>query len=340
MSSFATGAMRNASAPSPAESVLLFGMPRSGTTWIGKTFDSHPQTLYLHEPDSRERIRGVPPVPPAAEYASHAAAVGEYLAQLRATRSAAVLGKLPLFDKAYYPLGYRSYLLAAVFANKAVGRFGCQFGIPDWRATRRTRAPVVVWKSIESLGALPLILDGARGAVAIHILRHPCGYIDSVSRGEASGRFGSRVRASEDYGYLELLLRTEVAAKYRLTAASLRGLSAPERLAWRWVLINEKAWGELQQDPRYRIVEYEALCRAPQREYRALFDFAGLSFDPQTAAFLAASSAGDDADYYSVYKNAEAAANAWRNRIDAGTQAAVMAIIRQSALAPFYSEPE
>ena len=31
--------------------ILLVGLPRSGTTWVGKIFDSHPSTLYLHEPD-------------------------------------------------------------------------------------------------------------------------------------------------------------------------------------------------------------------------------------------------------------------------------------------------
>lgn len=29
--------------------ILLFGLPRSGTTWLGKLFDSHPDTLYRHE---------------------------------------------------------------------------------------------------------------------------------------------------------------------------------------------------------------------------------------------------------------------------------------------------
>src|SRR6185312_4530492 len=36
--------------------ILIFGLPRSGTTWIGKLFDSHPDTLYRHEPDSVRRL--------------------------------------------------------------------------------------------------------------------------------------------------------------------------------------------------------------------------------------------------------------------------------------------
>ena len=38
--------------------LLLFGLPRSGTTWLGKIFDSHPDTLYWHEPDSVWRLPG------------------------------------------------------------------------------------------------------------------------------------------------------------------------------------------------------------------------------------------------------------------------------------------
>ena len=44
----------------PSRSILVVGLPRSGTTWIGKIFDSHPRTLYLHEPDSAVPMNGIP----------------------------------------------------------------------------------------------------------------------------------------------------------------------------------------------------------------------------------------------------------------------------------------
>jgi len=33
--------------------VLLFGLPRAGTTWVDKVFDSSPTTMCFHEPDSK-----------------------------------------------------------------------------------------------------------------------------------------------------------------------------------------------------------------------------------------------------------------------------------------------
>ena len=47
--------------------VLIFGMPRSGTTWLGKLFDSHPSTLYRHEPDSWRMLEDVPLFPSSTD---------------------------------------------------------------------------------------------------------------------------------------------------------------------------------------------------------------------------------------------------------------------------------
>ena len=42
------------------EMIVIFGSPRSGTTWLGKLFDSHPDVFYLHEPDSILVDREIP----------------------------------------------------------------------------------------------------------------------------------------------------------------------------------------------------------------------------------------------------------------------------------------
>jgi hypothetical protein len=39
---------------------LIVGAPRSGTTRLAKIFDSRPDVLYLHEPDSLLTAIGLP----------------------------------------------------------------------------------------------------------------------------------------------------------------------------------------------------------------------------------------------------------------------------------------
>ncbi len=47
-----------------AAPILILGAPRSGTTWLAKIIDSHPDVLYRHEPD--ETLPGPSPLTPDA----------------------------------------------------------------------------------------------------------------------------------------------------------------------------------------------------------------------------------------------------------------------------------
>lgn len=311
--------------------ILLFGMPRSGTTWLGKVFDSHPATLYRHEPDSGGALDGALPMfPDAARVDDYRAGVGAFVDGLRRNRSLRVAGKLPLFRKSYEPpLAFHARRVLVPAAKALARRFPVS-SVPEFVDPDRDESIRLVWKSIESLGRLGTIARILPEARAIHIIRHPCGYVSSVLSGEAAGLMPGAVAASEDYGILQLLLETEGAQRRNLTMDFFRGLQPVERLAWRWLLYNERAIVDLDGLENGRTAIYEDLCRDPVGGYRALFDFADLSWDAQTVDFVDASTHSEKSAYFSVFKNPERAASGWKQKLSPTDQERVLSVVAGS----------
>lgn len=307
--------------------VLLFGMPRSGTTWLGKVFDSHPETLYRHEPDSLGTLNVMPLLAAVAEIDRYRAIITDFASTLSNHRSPRVTGKLPLFPKSYYsPLTFQTRRLL-LMSGKFSARFLGELPVPNLVNLNRPGQLHLVWKSIESLGRLGVIARVLEDCRAVHILRHPCGYAASVLRGEAQGRLGGGVSASEDYGILEMLINTEQGIKHGLSMELMHEIHPVERLAWRWVLFNEKAMDDLENLPGCTQVRYEDLCENPLEEYQRLFEFTDLPWHPQTERFIVQSTGNDSSTYYSVFKDPKKAANSWKDNLAAEDIDRVMRIV-------------
>ena len=316
--------------------ILIFGLPRSGTTWIGKLFDSHPDTLYRHEPDSVYRL-ALPLFPDRSAAGRYRQELEQFVAALPDMRALKIAGKQPLFPKNYHS----SFALAAYRASAAFVKFAGRIlpGMPmPYRPTGAGyEQRCLVWKSIESLGRLGVCLEALPGARAIYLLRHPCGYVASVLRGEAGHRFVDRTPASEDYGIFEMLMDTAPARSRGLTLNGLQKLSPEERLAWSWVLSCEKVLADTQGSDRILPVRYEDICASPVAGTRRMFEFAGLSWHPQTQAFITASTTRPHKDYYSVFKNPAASAERWRSDLSSQVIGRVLGILERSELHRFYA---
>jgi hypothetical protein len=310
--------------------VLVFGMPRSGTTWIGKIFDSHPDTLYCHEPDTAAPINDwIGQFPQIATAESYCSQVQRYVRRIGDMRSLRVVGKLPLFPKSYLSAFQFRLLEGAVYVAKVANRM---LGDAPVLHVGQRDAPTLVWKSIESLGRLGVIVSCVPDARAVHILRHPCGYVSSVLRGESEGRFVSDTSAAEDRGVYELLASTSIAADFGVTLEDLIAMKPHERLAWRWLICNETAARELQGSNRYRQVVYDELCRSAMQESRAMFEFAGLSWNRQTEEFIGKSTGRHKEEYYSVYKEPAVAASRWRNDLSSEVISEILTVVARSPI--------
>ena len=308
---------------------LLVGSPRSGTTWVGKTFDSHPDTLYRHEPDSVRRASDMPLIVETGEYDRYAEAARVYLDATLRRRDPKTSGRLPVFPKRYYgPLrfGLRKY---AVLGSKLGQRAGLSFDIPDLVPAGGDRV-TTVWKSIESVGRAGLYAHVYPGMRVVHIVRHPCGHVASTLRGEKLGKFDASAPAAEDRRLFEFLLQTEVMRGRGLDWARLEKQTAAQRLTWRWLAFNEQLMLAGERNPGITSVAYEAICEEPEARFRELFGFCGLDWDEQTERFLQTSTGRDDGAYYSVTKDPLRAANRWRQELDTEVVEQILEIVKDS----------
>ena len=100
---------------------LLFGMPRSGTTWIGKIFDSHPDTLYRHEPDSQYPLDSIPLFFESTDTTQQSSEVqffSDFIESFSTIRDSKVCAKLPLFHKNYLNTLQNVFLKGSIYITK------------------------------------------------------------------------------------------------------------------------------------------------------------------------------------------------------------------------------
>ncbi|TAM61113.1 MAG: hypothetical protein EPN49_07670 [Rhodanobacter sp.] len=321
--------------------ILVFGMPRSGTTWIGKLFDSHPDTLYRHEPDSVRRL-SLPLYPEAHVAPQYREELEQFVASLPRLRCPKVVGKQPLFPKSYQSAaGLCAYRVGVAFA-KAASRVQRNFPCLC-RPTADGCAQVrLVWKSIESPGRLGVCMEALPDARAIHLMRHPCGYVASVLRGETARRFGDLIPSAEDVWLLKILLATSVGKTRGLSLDDVERLTPEERLAWRWVLTQEKILADVGRCGRVLTLRYEDVCAEPLVVTRQMFEFTGLHWQSQTEDFIRASTQptnqATDTDYYSVFKRPQASAGRWREELAPQVIERILRIFRTSPLYRLYAD--
>ncbi|HKY09650.1 MAG TPA: sulfotransferase [Candidatus Binatia bacterium] len=316
---------------------LLCGMPRSGTTWLGKIFDSHPETLYRHEPDSGKVLRSVPLVASIADRDAYRSFLREFIKGLPALRTVRVAGSLPVFPKRYYTPAHLQLRRLAIGASRAAELCHANLPVIDLIDYEKIAGLHIVWKSIESMGRIGVLAHAAPECRIIVLLRHPCGYIASVLNGEDGNQFCGATTSGEDFPVFEMLLQRSPHKDRNPRLEDLRAMSTVERLAWRWLLYNEIALADIDGVEHGSAVRYEDLCFDPVHTARDLLHRAGLDWHPQVEHFIARSTGRSSARYYSVFKNPHESAMKWRRQLSAGSIAVIMSVVSKSPLARIYS---
>jgi hypothetical protein len=313
--------------------VLILGAPRSGTTWLAKIFDSHPDVLYRHEPDTVLRATDLPWTCDEADIPRYLNQARAYLAQLIETATVKTTGSLPIFPKRYERLPTRWLRHAIIYALRLAslsdrGQRLCRtIPVPDLLDPARHPELRVVIKSVGSRGRAGLFAAALPHAKIVFIIRDAWGQVASMRRGTALGKFEPLPIAE--------LADPPRAARYGLTPTQFATLPAVEQLTWNWAILNEKVIDDLGGKDRVKLLRYQDLCEQPLQQARDLFAFAGLSWDAQTEAFLQRSTNHVGADrYYAVFRDTAAALYRWRQDLSPDEQRRIHDVVRQTSLAP------
>jgi Sulfotransferase family len=318
------------SAEALAAPILVLGAPRSGTTWLAKIIDSHPDVLYRHEPD--ETIPAPSPLTPDA--------LPALLARWAAETGARTVTKQPYFRKSWQPrwaLGVRTGLAAAVGAASRMPppfKALASMRIPDLAARP---APRIAIKSVRWAEGAAILARSLPRSRTIFILRHPCGQVASVMRGNRQRRFDLQT-AGTDMPFDEAGT-IRFAASFGIAEPVFQALPDAAKYAWSWRFLNEPAYAALAAQPNVHVVLYEALCADPQTLGRRILTFSDLGWDRQTEAFVARSTSHQGkAGYHAIFRDAVAAAEAWRTTMSPADREAVRSVVAASPLARFWPD--
>jgi len=105
-------------------------MPRSGTTWLGKIFDSHPDVLYRHEPDSWIKLDKLGLYEEIDQVDKYRNYLRNYIDRLKAINLPQVTTKRPIFKKRYSsPLRFQCYR-ASIYASLLASRLNSRVTLP------------------------------------------------------------------------------------------------------------------------------------------------------------------------------------------------------------------
>jgi hypothetical protein len=263
--------------------ILVAGLPRSGTTWVGEVLGRTAGARYLHEPDNH-LLR------PEAWWAKRR--LGPY-PELSSGEDGGDYERLWALAFAGGPRPSPLYAGARILQRAGAPRVSGR--LASRRPARPAPGPLVV-KSVHGARALEWTVDRFRPAVVV-VERHPFGVISSWRK----------------LGWDDFLDTDRGALRH---SAAVLGVDPPppgapwlERAAWHYGLLSSYLERARRRHPDWLAVRHEVLCAGPEPAFRRLSARLGLRFTDEAARFLAASNRPGEG--YSTHR-------LWHEQVDGG----------------------
>ena len=309
--------------------VIVAGLPRSGTTWLAKILDSHPQTLYQHEPDIPPTFPSMPLLVVPEQYEAFSAAIKYFASGLNELGRVRTSATLPVFKKnnesIFNLLGRKVVCSATKLASTRLGNIR----VPQIFSPPEKEGMALVWKTVDSVGRLGLFSKSLAPVKVVLILRHPCGVINSITTGIEKG-----IKAPTPRHEIDEIMRFESDLVTQVKE-NLQKFDLLELEAFKWAVLNSYAIESLEDNPDATIIRYEDLVSNPLEESVQLFDKLEMPSDSQVERFIQKSTNGNSSRYYGVYRK-KAAVNVWKDVVPLDSQERVAKIVSGTKAAELY----
>jgi hypothetical protein len=317
--------------------ILIVGKGRSGTTWIGSVFNTHPGFLYKYEPflaakagPWRDWLGGIDHGEPDQRRQEFFRLCSTCLHDV----------DLPPFPPKHFRrkgAGILHFLHLAGKRLPAMRRLYESIGRP-----RMDQVEAVLIKDVnfpnEKLTRLCEVLE----PYLLCVVRNPFANVASYLQGIEEGLM--QRPGAADVARVRGVLQSpgfETVAPY---AGGLETMSREAFEALRWRIQVEPLAAIARAHTKARLVVYDDLCRDPVGGMRDLFAFLGREMPAATAAFLDKTVKGDDRAargrkaYYSVYRDPAESLSKWQRQLDGRQRAEMAAVLRESPLMTLWPE--
>lgn len=236
-------------------------MPRSGTSWLGQIFDSHPEVSFKLSP------------------------LFSYQFKNAVNKSSSKSEWDTLFKNVFYSKDE--------FINQNYRRKSGEYPIFQKEKLKR-----LVIKDTRYHNLTDTLLKLFPEIKFIHIVRHPCGTINSWLK--TPNEFPQNLNHLDEW-------RT----------AKCRKTSIEEFWGYEdWLFLTKKYLNLQEEFPnRVRVVFYERLVFNLHEETKNMFEFVNLKLHEQTINFIRSSQSSHNISEYSVFKNKEVV-NKWKHELN------------------------
>jgi hypothetical protein len=311
--------------------VLLFGSPRSGTTYLAKLLDCAPFLGYMHEPLSKGHGLLIHRAIGIVSRGGQLDSPFIHDITLDLVHHLPRFSKPPFFRKRFERIPY------AIASSWFLQRF-FDVSIPHTgRALDLKHLRLLLLK--DGLAPFSQRLCGALHARMIVMLRHPCGVVNSMLRGEQIGAMG---RSDPEAFWSH---HSAILSALGYTADDLTHMEPEELHALRWLVTNYPvlAW---MNDPAIRVITYEELIQNPESAYRALCRWLGVPVAQRAIRLMQHSSRpfsewiryflGPRFLYYSIIPRGADLDCAWQTELTPDSIARILRVVRPFPLDRFW----